>query len=114
MCSTPGVGSLFWFTAMFQTLNEEQAPLYMSIEPKPTAMLVAQNETLRNTLLRVFEAMGMIAQGVPHTSQLNLSELKTDVLILCPASQYEEGHSIAMHDAPKDGDDLQVLIFVLG
>jgi CheY-like chemotaxis protein len=66
---------------------------------------VAYNETLRNTLTRVLEAMGMEVVGIPHTSAI--SDITADILILCPASQYEEGHSIAMHDEPRDGDDLQ-------
>ena len=107
--STPGVGSLFWFTAMFQVVTEEQPPLYIPIGNRPTATLVAYNETLRNTLVRLLEALGMDVKSFPHTNQVDFTDTHTDVIILCPASQYEEGHSIATHDAPKDGDDLHTV-----
>lgn len=81
----------------------------MRISHKPTTTLVAYNETLRNTLMRVLEALGIEVKGIQHTNQLDISKVTSNVVIVCPVSQYEEGHSIALHDAPKDGDDLQTV-----
>ena len=107
--STPGVGSCFWFTATLQKAESDQLPMCISMTPKSSAMLVAHNETLRNTLMRVLDALGMVVNAVSHTSHLDVNTLQEDVVILCPAAQYEEGRSVEMADVPIDGDDLQTV-----
>ncbi len=44
----------------------------------------------------------MDVKSFPHANQVDFTDTQTDVIILFPVSQYEEGHSIATHDAPKD------------
>jgi hypothetical protein len=56
--SEVGKGSLFWFTAVFkrsQVPSQSFPPLVREI----SALLVAQNETLRNILLRYVESFGL-------------------------------------------------------
>jgi CheY-like chemotaxis protein len=56
--SEVGKGSLFWFTAVFKRAASPQ-PSFPALSRAITALLVAQNETLRNKLLRYLEAFGL-------------------------------------------------------
>ena len=56
--SEVGKGSLFWFTAVFKRASSPQ-PSFPVLSRVITALLVAQNETLRNKLLRYLEAFGL-------------------------------------------------------
>ena len=53
-------------------------------------LLAAQNETLRNTLMRCIEAFNIDVRTIPRSSQLDMDNLECDVLILCPASQVRD------------------------
>ena len=59
--STPDVGSLFWFTAIFQHRPEDHGPCVIDVGalPRPpVVMLMANNNTLRNSFLRTIECIG--------------------------------------------------------
>jgi len=115
--STPNVGSLFWFTAMFQRRSEDHSAYIIELtEPKPpTVMLVANNETLRNSFLRIIEGIGLNVISVVSTEQMAESDQNFDVVILCPSAAYEEGHSLAASiltdgsTTSKYGDDLKTV-----
>ena len=53
-----GKGSLFWFTAVFKHAASPQ-PRFPPLVRPISSLLVAQNETLRNKLLRYLEAFGL-------------------------------------------------------
>mmetsp|Transcript_83582 Transcript_83582/g.135490 ORF Transcript_83582/g.135490 Transcript_83582/m.135490 type:complete len:904 (+) Transcript_83582:3-2714(+) len=115
--STPNVGSLFWFTAMFQRRSEDHANYVIELthDKPPTVMLVASNETLRNSFLRIIEGIGLHVISVVSTEQMAESDQAFDVVILCPSAAYEEGHSLAASiqadgsTTSKYGDDLKTV-----
>jgi CheY-like chemotaxis protein len=57
--SEVGKGSLFWFTAVFKRAATPSPSAFAPLARTMTALLVAQNETLRNKLLRYLEAFGL-------------------------------------------------------
>ena len=56
--SEVGKGSLFWFTAVFKRALAP-SPHFCLLAREISALLVAQNETLRNILLRYLESFGL-------------------------------------------------------
>jgi PAS domain S-box-containing protein len=116
--STANVGSMFWFTAMFQVRPETHPPFQILMEPGqklPTVMLVASNETLRNSFLRIIEGLGLNVISVVTTEELHRETHDYDVIIMCPSAAYEEGHSLAAaaeaagSTKSAHGDDLRTI-----
>ena len=56
--SEVGKGSLFWFTAVFKR-SQSPSPSFPPLVREISALLVAQNETVRNILLRYVESFGL-------------------------------------------------------
>ena len=86
--STPDVGSLFFFTAMFQLSKQQHTPFVIGVaagDKPPTVLLVAHNETLRLCISRDLEEMGATVISIVSTQQIGEIEQDFDMLVFCPS-----------------------------
>ena len=91
--SREGKGSLFWFNAMFQKLPEDAVsavtpaafPQLGSDNIRYTVLVVAANETLRNSTLNMLEKLSLNAILVATSGEALAVEDRFDVVIFCPS-----------------------------
>uniref|UniRef100_A0A7S4KXC6 Response regulatory domain-containing protein n=1 Tax=Guillardia theta TaxID=55529 RepID=A0A7S4KXC6_GUITH len=92
---------------MFQRRPDERPAYCITSGHVMNALLIAKNETLRNSVLRLLEALGVNVSAVESTAKLPNNLQQFQVVIICPAASNDEGLSLATSpDIVKNGDDL--------
>jgi len=103
--SREGKGSVFWFNAMFQRLSDGGEtgifPEMSSGQRHHTVLVVASNETLRNSTLVCLEKFNLNVIPVCTASEAMAIEQHYDVMIVCPSASCE-GRSIFDFEEDKD------------